>query len=119
MTDDVEKALEKAAKEDEKYITRHDDGRVTLILETPVELKRGNVSQTIEEVTLRRTKGKDWAATDKAKGEIGKTLLLAASVSGEPVTLFEEMDGDDFLRVTRLVSNLGKSQAGGETSSGT
>jgi len=119
VTDEVEKALEAAAKEDENYITRHEDGRVSVLLETPVELKTGNKSRTVEEVTLRRTKGKDWAATDRAKGDIGKMMLLAASVSGEPATLFEEMDGEDFLRLTRVVSSLGKSRPGGETSSET
>ena len=116
---EVSEAIKKAAEEDEKHLTRHDDGRVTVILETPVDLKMGNQTRTIEEITARRAKGKDWAATDRAKGEIGKTRLLAASVTGEPKAVFEEMDGEDFLRVTRVVTSMGKSPTGGGTSSET
>lgn len=119
MADEIDKIIEEQERQDEKYVTRNEDGRVTVLLEMPVELKAGNTTRTIEEINLRRSKGKDWAATDRADGQIGKTLLLAASVSGEPRAVFEEMDGDDFLRVMRIVGSMGKSQAGGETSSET
>ncbi len=114
---DVQEALDQLAQDDEQYLTRHDDGTVTVHLETPVEYRNGKREPTtIEEVKFRRTKGRDWAATDKAKGDISKTMHLASSVSGLPLAAFNEMDGDDFLRCVRVVNSMGKFPNAGGTS---
>lgn len=117
---EAEETLQEQLAKDEEFITRHEDGSLTIELEYEVEFRdEKNEPKRLSEIKIRRTKGRDWKATDKVKGDIAKTVALASSASGVSAAAFDEMDSDDFLRVIRVTGTMGKSPATGGTSSAT
>jgi len=93
-----------AELEENEQVTFNDDGSRTVDLEEAVEFKK----EMIERVVFRRPTGADWLATDKEKGEFGKSLALAASCSGVAFTVFKRMTGDDALLCVQVVTSMGK-----------
>ncbi len=89
----------------------------------PVQLKGrdGTVIKSVSSITLlRRPKGKDLRATDKAEGDAGKAILLIASISGELPMVIDELDSEDIAALGELLG--GSSPNGrptGATASGT
>lgn len=76
-------------------------GSVTIKLQTPVEI--GN--DLIEEITLRRPKGKDMKTLTASAGT-GDLMKLAARLSGQLPVVFDEMDGFDVAEVLGQVGNF-------------
>jgi hypothetical protein len=74
---------------------------VTIKLQTPIEV--GN--DFIEEITLRRPKGKDMK-TLTANAGTGDLMKLAARLSGQLPVVFDEMDGYDVAEVLTQVGNF-------------
>lgn len=73
----------------------------TIRLQTPVEI--GN--DLIEEITLRRPKGKD-LKTLGANVTQGDLMKLAAKLSGHLPVVFDEMDAYDVTQVMDAVGNF-------------
>jgi hypothetical protein len=93
-------------------VQTNDDGTVTVTIE-PVDYR----GVTYTEIVLRKAKGRDWERTDGAKGVVGQGLQLAASVSGVPLAVFHEMDGEDAILCSNLAALVGKkSRTGGKSS---
>ena len=99
----------------EKWIQRNDDGSVTVLLEYPV--KRGKDGDEVSEVTLRRMIVADLEASDKAEGDVKKTLMIVSSLTDLPTALLRRIDMDDFERISSVLNKdkkRKKSQATGE-----
>lgn len=63
-------------------------------------------------LTLRKMKAKDLVAGDLVKGETRKSFAIIASMAGVPIGVIEEMDVDDFERLSEAAMPLmGKSAA--------
>lgn len=96
-----------------EFVERNKDGTITLHLEVSVSMpKRPPVS----ELTFRRPRGKDLRDADNHRGgDVEKSYVLAASLSGQSWALFDEMDYTDVERAMGVVEELtgrGKSTAG-------
>lgn len=74
---------------------------VTIKLETPVEI--GN--DLIEEIKLRRPKGKDMKSLP-GNPTMGDYQKLAGKLSGQLPAVFDEMDGYDLTQVLDAVGNF-------------
>jgi len=74
---------------------------VVIKLQTPVEV----AGEYIEEITLRRPKGKDMK-TLTANAGTGDLMKLAARLSGHLPVVFDEMDGFDVAEVLQQVGNF-------------
>jgi len=91
--------------------TTNEDGSITITLSAAIV---GPTGQPLAELSLRRPKAKDFRAMDNAKGEIGKSLALAAQLSGIPAPLLDNLDGSDFIELSEAVQGFLKpSQATG------
>lgn len=108
IEEEAESLADKLEEEDSEFITKNDDGSITVHLVETVAYRHGREDKEVGEVLFRRATGRDWMDTDKAKGQMGKVVQLASSMSGLPVSVFAKMDGDDFLRCTRVVNAFGK-----------
>lgn len=73
----------------------------TIKLQTPVEV----AGELIEEIVLRRPKGKDMKGLS-ASVNTGDLLKLAAKLSGQLPVVFDEMDGFDVTEVLGAVGNF-------------
>lgn len=63
-------------------------------------------------LTLRKMKAKDLVAGDLVTGETRKSFAIIASMAGVPIGVIEEMDVDDFERLSEAAMPLmGKSAA--------
>lgn len=101
--DEVLKLIEEL--EANPQVRTDDNGVRTVTLMEPVE-HRGN---SIERITFARTpRGHDWLETDKAKGDFGKGLRLAASLSETPFQVFLNMSGDDAMLCVAVAGVMGK-----------
>ena len=81
---------------------------ITVKLTDPVEYQ----GKTYAELTLRKLKVRDLAATDLVDGEVRKGLALVASNAGVPVGVIEELTVADFERINReAMQLLGKQPA--------
>ncbi|MGB3044207.1 MAG: phage tail assembly protein [Xanthobacteraceae bacterium] len=59
---------------------------------------------------LRKMKAKDLVAGDLVTGETRKSFAIIASMAGVPIGVIEEMDVDDFERLSEVATSLmGKS----------
>lgn len=106
MTEESDELL-KVLKELEEHdqVRTDDDGARTVTLADPVQ-HRG---RTFEEVVFSRApRGHDWLETDKAEGNFGKGLRLAASLSGVPFQVFLNMSGDDAMLCVSVAGVMGK-----------
>lgn len=77
---------------------------VTVKLSMPVEI--GN--DLIEEIVLRRPKGKDLKLSIKGKSDFEDSISLAVRLSGQLPVVFDEMDGADLSAVLDEVGNFMK-----------
>lgn len=75
---------------------------VTIKLEHPIEI--GN--ELIEEITMRRPKGKDMKACIKGVNNVAESIALAARLSEQLPVVFDEMDGADLTAVLDEVGNF-------------
>lgn len=75
---------------------------VTIKLEHPIEI--GN--DLIEEITMRRPKGKDMKACIKGVNNVAESIALAARLSEQLPVVFDEMDGADLTAVLDEVGNF-------------
>ena len=61
-------------------------------------------------LTLRKMKAKDLVAGDLVTGESRRTFAILASMAGVPIGVVEELDIDDFERLSEVAAPLmGKS----------
>lgn len=61
-------------------------------------------------LTLRKMKAKDLVAGDLVTGETRRSFAIIASMAGVPIGVIEEMDVDDFERLSEVATPLmGKS----------
>lgn len=106
---DREFAAEKEEKADEgpEWEQENDDGSTTILLQHPVPYKNKD-KEPLSEVTLKIPLVGDVEAGDAAKGDVGKTVLMVASLSGEPKAMIRRIHMTDFNRInTCLVKYLG------------
>jgi len=93
----------------DEWTVRNADGTITVALETPVTPpKRGKVEpEPLYELTLRKARGIDLRKSDNHKGgDIEKSFVLAASLCGQPVAIFDDMDAADVQRVAKAAGML-------------
>lgn len=83
--------------------TKNETGSVSITLSEAIV---GPTGAPLATLTLRRPIAKDMRAMDGAKGEIGKSLALAAHLSGVPAPLLDNLDGTDFLELSDGVQSL-------------
>jgi hypothetical protein len=60
---------------------------------------------TIEDVTLTRPKGKH-VKQMKEGGTLGDVMQIASKISGQPTTVFDEMDAEDYFAVAELIGDF-------------
>jgi hypothetical protein len=71
---------------------------------------------TITSITMKRPKAKHMRAMDKATGEFGKVLGLVQATTGLPMSVIDEIDGEDVITLaTRVADFLGVSLLTGAT----
>jgi hypothetical protein len=76
---------------------------------TPSEPATYN-DQTYPSLTLRKMKAKDLVAGDLVTGETRKSFAIIASMAGVPMGVIEDLDIDDFERLSEVATPLmGKS----------
>lgn len=75
---------------------------VVIKLDFPIEFK----GDLIEEISLRRPKGKDMKACIKGVNNVAESIALAARLSDHLPIIFDEMDGADLTEVLGAVGNL-------------
>ena len=94
------------------YVQENDDGTVTILFEYPIPSKVAGKDPT-SEVILKRPKVCDLEASDAAKGEAGKVVLMVTSLSNLPRSVIQQMDMADFQRVSAWLNGASgkKSQA--------
>lgn len=70
----------------------------------------------VTQVVVRPARAKDLAAVDAVDGDVRKTILLAATLTGLTTQTIGEMYSDDFMRLSEVVGNfLGPGRATGGT----
>lgn len=89
--------------EDEK-VQLNDDGSTTVALDYPIEFKKGSEVQEIASVTIKRPTVGDLEASDRAQGDVGKTTVLIAAISGIPVGAVRKLDVADYKRLDDVVT---------------
>lgn len=78
-------------------------------LKHPIEVRSAESGEVIENLTalaLKRPKGKQLKAMDKAEGEVGKILALIAACSGQPPKIMDELDAEDFTALGVIVEGF-------------
>ncbi len=71
---------------------------------------------TITTITMRRPKAKHMRAMDKTAGEFGKVLGLVQATTGLPMSVVDEIDGEDVITLATAVADfLGVSLLTGPT----
>lgn len=93
-------------------VTTNEDGTRTVKLEEPVRFN----NQDVTELTFRKPRGKDWRKTDGEKGDLAKGYKLAACLTAYPLSVFDDMTGDDALLCVGVATTMGKKLRTGETS---
>lgn len=91
-------------------------------LKHPIERrgKDGEIIDTITRFELQRPKGKHLKATDKVQGDAAKTLALIAAAAGQPASVMDELDIEDFTELGKIVEGFtGVPPQTGVTSSAT
>ncbi len=101
---DVDTAKVVADLDDDPRVTVNEDGRKTVTLSTPVEVR----GEKVLKVTFRQPKGRDWRESGQDAGELGKGFRLASSLSDLPMSVFDEMDGADALLCVTVAGTMGK-----------
>lgn len=64
--------------------------------------------QELKSLTFRRPKGKDWMRIDDEKSDMRKAFLLASLLSGVPVNILGDLDGNDALLCVTVAGSMGK-----------
>ena len=97
------------------YVQENEDGSTTILLRYPIERKDGS---SLSEITLKPATVGDLEASDAAKGDVQKTVMIVASLSSVPVALIRKISMRDFRNISQqLEKELGeekKSLATGE-----
>lgn len=78
-------------------------------LKHPIEVKAKDGDEVVEKITsltLKRPKGKHLKAMDKAQGENAKVLALIAACSGQPPSVTDELDAEDFAGLAEIVESF-------------
>ena len=79
---------------------------VTLLLEFPVEYQ----GELVEKLVLRRPKVKHLkrmlTAQHGGDDNLEGTLVLLADISGREKEFWDELDGEDFMEVQKIVANF-------------
>jgi hypothetical protein len=71
---------------------------------------------TLTSITMKRPKAKHMRAMDKAAGEFGKVLGLVQATTGLPMSVIDEIDGEDVITLATGVADfLGVSLLTGAT----
>lgn len=81
----------------------------TYKLKYPIEIRdkdSGAVTETITEFTIKRPKGKQLRATDRAEGDVARSLALIAAVSDQPPSIMELLDAEDFVALGDIVGDF-------------
>jgi hypothetical protein len=81
---------------------RNDDGTVTVLLKYPVVLKKG----TVDEVTIKRPKGKNLTVMDDETGAVSGSLLLVAGLTGQPMKVAKELDAYDLTQINLVIEEM-------------
>jgi len=75
---------------------------VKIQLQYPVEIGE----DLIDEISLRRPKGKDLKKFMKGQNSMAESMALAAHLSGQLPVVFDEMDASDLTTVLDEVGNF-------------
>lgn len=67
-------------------------------------IKHGD--ETYEALTFQRLKVRHMVAMDKVDGDLRKMTAMFASMAGVPVPVIDELDADDFERLSREIAPL-------------
>lgn len=63
-------------------------------------------SQPVEELTFRPLKFKDLKGVDLRGDPMGATLKMASKLCGIPEVIIGELEGDDIVEVSRIVTDF-------------
>ena len=99
---DDEDSEEKKKKTADDYIQLHDDGSATILFDVPV--KHG--AEFINEITLKQPLVGDLEASDRAKGDVQKMILITASLAEVPPTVIRRIAMKDFTRVSKFLETV-------------
>jgi hypothetical protein len=83
----------------------NEDGSLTITLAFP--FKSG--SELVEQLVLRRPKGKNMRAMDAVEGDMTKALALLGSCAGKSLKEMNELDGADIVVGTACLGFFNKS----------
>lgn len=111
---DLEEVL-KSINENEAVVVNEDKTK-TVMLECPIEIRKGKEQVTVEELTFRRPTAEDWLVTDEEKGQLGQGFRLAARLCGLSYANFKKLDGEDAMLCSAVASTMGKKYPTGEKS---
>jgi hypothetical protein len=77
-------------------------------LKHPVEVRTrsGDLVETVTVITMKRPKAKHMREMDKASGQMGKVLLLIQATSGVPMSVVDEIDGEDVTALAEVVGDF-------------
>lgn len=93
--------------DDERDRVRDDGDAVVVTLTEPLCYRKSQLDDGDTEVSelrlTKRVKGKHLKKMDSATGEVGKSLALAAAVSGVPTHAIDELSATDFDLVMTVV----------------
>lgn len=85
---------------------------ITFTPESPITYNE----KSYPSLTLRKMKAKDLVAGDLVSGETRKSFAIIASMAGVPIGVIEELDVDDFERLSEVaVPLMGKSAMAAST----
>ena len=80
-------------------------GKPKTITFTPSEpIESGG--ETYEKLTFRRMRVRHMVAMDKVQGEVRKTVALFASMADVPMAVIDDLDMDDFERLSKEIVPL-------------
>jgi hypothetical protein len=85
-------------------VTRLDNGKSIVKLNHPVEY--GRVEYT--ELTVRQMYGADLMESDKARGDMGRGIMLISIISRVPIGAVKKFGEVDIARVLEEISFLGQ-----------
>lgn len=100
------------ARETEDFESRP-DGAIVVPLKYPFEVKQRRYT----ELVVRRARAGDLRALDQQTTDYGRAARLVALLTGVTDAVVDELDGEDFGRVSEVaIKLLGKSRRTGPTS---
>ncbi|HEY1505759.1 MAG TPA: phage tail assembly protein [Stellaceae bacterium] len=70
---------------------KNDDGTVTIFLETPIKV----MNRDVDEITLKRPRGKQMRGLDSDPGVMSATLKFVAALANIPPSSVDDLDAAD------------------------